>query len=153
MLSLLKDMFAGQANESNDSDQNNEHKLQVAACALLIEIANADEDFSEDEKNRITEIMKKLFNLSDSEVTNLIAKSTEEIENSVSLYEFTNVLNSKLSSDERYSIIKYLWQIAYSDNDLDAYEDHYIKKISNNLHIYNKERIAAKLEVKKELGI
>jgi uncharacterized tellurite resistance protein B-like protein len=150
MLDYLKDLFTIKTEEETDKNTN---KLEIAACALLMEIANADEEFSEDERSKIVELMKKTFNLSENEVLNIISKSEEEIKKSVSLYEFTDILNTNLNSDEKYAILKHLWRIAYADGNLDAYEDHYIKQISNNLHIYNHERIAAKLEVKEELGL
>ena len=154
MLTYLKELFNTPNDKNIDSgDQNSTHKLQIAACALLLEIATADDEFGADEKVRITELMKAQFDLTEDEVFKIISKSEEEINNSVSLYEFTDVLNKNLNSDEKYQILKYLWHIAYSDGNLDSYEDHFIKKISNNLHIYNQERIAAKFEVKKELGL
>ena len=151
MLNYLKDLFTNK-NEEEELEIDT-HKLEIAACALLMEIANADDEFSEDERKKIIELMKKNFNLSEDEVLNIISKSEEEIEKAVSIYEFTDILNNNLNNDEKYSILKHLWRIAYSDGNLDAYEDHFIKKISNNLHIYNQERIAAKLEVKAELGL
>ncbi|MCW8848754.1 MAG: TerB family tellurite resistance protein [Melioribacteraceae bacterium] len=150
MLNYLKELFI---NNSEEEIEKNTHKLEIAACALLMEIANADEEFSDEERVKIIELMKKKFNLSEEEALNIISKSEEEIQKSVSIYEFTDILNNNLNNDEKYSILKHLWRIAYADGNLDAYEDHYIKKISNNLHIYNQERIAAKLEVKEELGL
>lgn len=150
MLNYLKELFM---TTSEEELEKNTHKLEIAACALLMEIANADDEFTKDERIKIVELMKKTFNLSEEEVLNIISKSKEEIKKSISLYEFTDILNTNLNNDEKYSILKHLWRIAYSDGNLDAYENHYIKKISNNLHIYNQERIAAKLEVKEELGL
>lgn len=154
MLTYLKELF-NNSNSNNIADEGdkNQRKLQIAACALLMEIANADDEFKDKERNRIIELMKKQFDLTKDEVVNIISKSEEEINKSISLYEFTDILNKNLNNDEKYRILKYLWHIAYSDGNLGAYEDHYIKQISNNLHIYNHERIAAKLEVKEELGL
>lgn len=152
MLKYFKEIFSNEADTENKMSGNN-RKLEIAACALLLEIAKADDNFSSDEKNRVSEIMKEIFHLSSEEVKDIIAASEESMENSISLYEFTDVLNHQLNNDDKYQILKYLWQIAYIDGNLDKYEDHYIKTISNNLHLYNKDRIAAKLEVKEELGL
>ena len=152
MLNYLKDLFSTESVKKDNRETSN-HKLEVAACALLIEIATADDNFSDTEMDRVTEIMKNKFGLSEEEVHNIISLSKEELNNSVSIYEFTDILNKQLNSDEKYLVLKNLWHIAYADGNLDSYEDHYIKKISNNLHLYNKDRIAAKLEVKKELGL
>jgi uncharacterized tellurite resistance protein B-like protein len=153
MLRQLKELFIPTDFRTQSDENTNEHKLQIAACALLIEIATADDNLSKEERDKIKSLMKKTFNLTDEEVIRLITESEEQIENSISLYEFTDVLNNNLNNDEKYKIIKYLWHIAYADGNLDSYEDHYIKTISNNLHFHHKDRIAAKMEVKEKLGL
>lgn len=153
MLKQLKELFIPTDFRAQSDENTNEHKLQIAACALLIEIATADDNLSKEERDKIKSLMKKTFNLTDEEVIKLITESEEQIENSISLYEFTDVLNNNLKKEEKYKIIKYLWHIAYADGNLDSYEDHYIKTISNNLHFHHKDRIAAKMEVKEKLGL
>jgi uncharacterized tellurite resistance protein B-like protein len=153
MLKKLKDLFIPTNFKVENTTDESEHKLQIAACALLIEIATADDNLSKEERDKIKSLMKKTFALTDEEVISLIAESEEQIDNSVSLYEFTDVLNNNLDQDEKYKIIKYLWHIAYADGNLDSYEDHYIKTICNNLHFHHKDRIAAKMEVKEKLGL
>jgi uncharacterized tellurite resistance protein B-like protein len=151
MLKKIKDLFIPDNIRKQTESHSEEYKLQIAACALLLEIATADDNLNKEEKNKINFLMKKTFNLSDEEVSSLIEKSEEEIENSVSLYEFTDIINNNLNNDEKYRILKYLWCIAYADGNIDSYEDYYIKKISNNLHMHHKDRIAAKMEVKIEI--
>lgn len=153
MLNYLKEFFSNENTTNQQYTNERNHQLQIAACSLLLEIAQSDEDFSEAEKTRIYEIIKNEFKLSDEEVNSLILQSEKQIEKSVSVYEFTDILNHNLSSDEKFLIIKYLWQIAYADGNLDSYEEYYIKKVSNNLHLHNKDRVVAKLQVKQELGI
>jgi len=153
MLNYLNDLFTKKNEVSEEQKFPNKHKLQVAACALLLEIAIADDNFNNVEKEKITELMKNKFGLSELEVNNLISYSEGEIKESVSIYEFTDILNKNLNNDEKYNIIKYLWHIAYADGNVDSYENFYIKKISNNLHMHHKDRIAAKFEVKEELGL
>ena len=151
MLNFFKELFADKSKQQNAEEENN--SLQIASCALLLELANADDEFSDEEKTRVVELMKTNFNLTDEEVDKLLELSQKQIEKSVSAYEFTEIINKQLNEDEKYQIIKNLWQLAYVDGKLDKYEDYYIRKISNNLHISNQDRIAAKLEVKKEMKL
>lgn len=151
MFNYFKELFNN--NVSDEKEISNSHKLEIAACALLIQIANADDNFSDTEEAKLYEVMKKRFSLTEDEVSKIISQSEKEIEKSISIYEFTDILNKNLSSAEKYSIVKNLWHIAYADGNIDTYEDHFIKTITNNLHIYNKDRIAAKLEVKEGLGL
>ena len=151
MLNFFKELFANKSKQQNAEEENN--SLQIASGALLLELANADDEFSDEEKTRVVELMKTNFNLTDEEVDKLLELSQKQIEKSVSAYEFTEIINKQLNEDEKYQIIKNLWQLAYVDGKLDKYEDYYIRKISNNLHISNQDRIAAKLEVKKEMKL
>lgn len=157
MLGFLKDLFADEANfESNNKIEQNiadEKKVEIATCALFLEIANSDDEFSEDEKKSVLSIMKKIFNLSDEYVTELIRLSEEQIKQSVSLYEFTEIINSRFSEDQKYEVVKNLWRLIFVDNKLHAHEEYFIRKISNNLHLAHKDLMAAKIEVKKELDI
>lgn len=153
MLDFLSDLFNKNEDSTEKTSFNRNHKMQIAACALFLEIANIDENFTDKEKQKIICIMKNSFQISDSEIEQLFYRSKEEIERSVSDFEFTSIVNQHLDNNEKYSLIKNLWQIAYTDGNLDKYEDHFIKKICNNLNLSNKDRIAAKLEVKEELGI
>ncbi len=57
MLNYLKELFINKTEEKIQIKI--QHKLEIAACALLMEIANADEEFGEDEKAKIIELMKK----------------------------------------------------------------------------------------------
>ena len=152
MLNFFKELFADNKSKQQNAEEEN-NSLQIASCALLLELANADDEFSDEEKTRVVELMKTSFNLTDEEVDKLLELSQKQIEKSVSAYEFTEIINKQLNEDEKYQIIKNLWQLAYVDGKLDKYEDYYIRKISNNLHISNQDRIAAKLEVKKEMKL
>ncbi len=153
MLDLLFDLFNKNKDNTEETYFKRNHATQIAACALFLEIANIDENFTEKEKQKIINIMKNKFEISDSEIEKLIYRSKEEIKKSVSDFEFTTIVNQHLDNDEKFSLIKNLWQIAYIDGNIDMYEDHFIKKICNNLNLTNKDRIAAKLEVKQELGV
>ncbi|MBK8945822.1 MAG: TerB family tellurite resistance protein [Ignavibacteriae bacterium] len=137
----------------NSDETSKKHALKVAACALFLEVANIDDNISESEEKKIINIMRNNFKLSDDEIALLISKSKEEVKKSVSIYEFTEIVNKNFDSNEKYNLIKNLWQIAFADGNLDMYEEHYIKKICNNLFLTHKDRIAAKLEVKTELGL
>ncbi len=152
MLDFFKEIFSNKNNKQQTETDDNK-AIQIASCALFLELANADDDFSNDERKRIIELMKNNFKLSDEEIDKLFELSQQQINKSVSAYEFTEIINEKLNEEEKYEIVKNLWRLAYVDKKLDKYEDYYIRKISNNLHISNQDRIAAKLEVKKELNL
>jgi uncharacterized tellurite resistance protein B-like protein len=127
-------------------------KYQVATAALLVEIAKADGDFTDAERKRIIKLMKKDFNLDDECVSELLALSEQKVKNSISVYEFTSVINESFSQQEKIDLIKNLWRIIYEDGKLDSHEDRLIKIIGSTLNLEHKDVINAKLFVKQELG-
>ncbi|HEY6626938.1 MAG TPA: TerB family tellurite resistance protein [Ignavibacteriaceae bacterium] len=127
-------------------------KYQVATAALLVEIAKADGDFSKDERKRIIDLMKKDFDLDDECVNELLALSEQKVKDSVSIYEFSSVINENFTQQEKLDLIKNLWRIIYEDGKLDSHEDRLIKIIGSTLNLEHKSIIAAKIFVKQEMG-
>lgn len=127
-------------------------KYQVATAALLVEVAKADGDFSEDERKRIINLMKKDFDLDDECVDELMELSEQKVKDSISVYEFTSVINETFSQAEKIELLKNLWRIIYEDGKLDSHEDRLIKIIGSTMNVEHKDIIAAKLFVKQELG-
>ena len=127
-------------------------KYQVATAALLVEIAKADGDFSDDERKRIIDLMKNDFDLDDECVNELLELSEQKVKDSVSIYEFSSVINENFTQQEKIDLIKNLWRIIYEDGKLDSHEDRLIKIIGSTMNVEHKEIISAKLFVKQELG-
>jgi len=150
MLSFVKEMFQSGNCTYNEKISNNEQKIQIAATTLFIEIAKADSDFSTEEYDKIIELIKNYFSLNSEHVKELIFLANEWIKESVSLYEFTAIINKHFTQDEKYELVKNLWRIVYIDNVLDKYEEHLIRIISNNLKLSHRDMIAAKLEAKQK---
>jgi len=127
-------------------------KYQVATAALLIEIAKADGDFSDNEKKRIIELMQNDFELDDECVNELLELSKQKVNDSISVYEFSSVINESFTQQEKIELIKNLWRIIYEDGKLDSHEDRLIKIIGSTLNLEHKNVIDAKLFVKQEMG-
>lgn len=127
-------------------------RYQVATAALLIEIAKADGDFSDDERKRVIDLMKNDFDLNDECVNELLALSEQKVKDSISVYEFSSVINESFSQQEKLELLKNLWRIVFEDGKLDSHEDRLIKIIGSTLNLEHKNIIAAKLYVKQELG-
>lgn len=151
VLSTEKDEHTG-TKSSLPAGESRSKKLQVATAALLVEIAEADGDFSDDERKRIIDLMKDEFNLDDEFVNELLNFSGQKVKESVSVYEFTSAINESFSQHEKLDLIKNLWRIIYQDGRLDSHEDQLIKIIGSTMNLKHRDVIGAKLYVKQELG-
>ena len=150
MLSKIKDFFQENMaieEEVADSQESND-KVAIATCALLLEMANTDDEFSEIEEAEIKKIMQSEFELSESKVDEIIKLSNEEREESLDLWQFTNLINENFSKEEKIKVIEYIWRIVYADDKVDKYEEYLVRRLSYLLNIDHKDMIDAKLRVK-----
>ena len=158
MFEYLRKIFADNQTPINQSPvksspESKNQKIEIAACALFIEIAKADGEFTDEERKFIISEMKSTFNLDDDYVNDLILLAEQRVKESVSLYEFTGVINTTFTFEEKIELIESLWKLIYKDEKLNQYEDHLIKRIAATINIEHKQIINAKLWVKEQMGL
>lgn len=144
MLKKLKRFFTQNPGDTLTKEEQ-AHRLHVTTAALLFEIARADLDISDIEKEKISAALKKQFNLSDALINEVVQQAEIEVEQAISLHPFTKLIHDNYSLEEKHEIIYFLWVVAYSDNELDMYEESLIRKISDLLYVTHKDFIIAKL--------
>ena len=147
MIDLVKRFFGKTVAESSaDRAQETSHDVRIAACALLLEMANIDGHFSESERESIVLILKRDYQLSDDHAAALVQAADEELKRSIDLWQFTNLINQNYSKDEKIQIIEMIWKIVYVDGRLDQHEDYLAHKLANLLRLTHKQLIDAKVK-------
>lgn len=146
MFERLKSVFvqpgvAGDVNERDDTG-----RIRIATAVILLEVANSDDEFSDEERDTVISILKDSFRLSEEEVSELLAVSTEEREGSVDMWHFANIINENYTEEEKFSVMDNIWRVIYADGKLDKYEDHIVHKLAAILHIPHSQMIEAKLK-------
>jgi uncharacterized tellurite resistance protein B-like protein len=145
MLSRIKEFFEQQL--STDSKLDDQQATELAAAALLIEISRADFEQTAEEIAATQAALKKRFNLSDEALNNLVDLAQAETENATSLYDFTSLVNDHYSLEQKYALVKAMWEVANADGDICKYEDHLIRRTANLIYLPHSQFIQAKLEV------
>ncbi len=119
--------------EVNDADRD--AALQLATAVLMVDVARADRIFEQSEFKAMLKLIESHFELLPEQAAALVNEAGEEVEEMVSLYEFTQVLHQHLNENEKARIVSLLWRIAYADKRLDKYEDALVLKISDLLYV------------------
>ena len=145
MIAALKALFETPAREEPESQQ---HRMQLAAAALLIETARAD--FTQDaaEQDKLQELLSSALDLTASEVHELVTAAENRVDGATSLYEFTRVINDHYSAEQKLQLISAMWTVAYADSDLDKYEEHLIRQVAELTYVPHQEYIKSKLAAK-----
>lgn len=134
MIDRLLDFLTGRAAPVLSG---NASELQHAVAALLIEAARMDDTFNTDERQTIERLLAKRFTLEPQAVRSLI--ETAEGEHSTQYFPFTQVC-ARLSAEERVDIIEMMWEVVYSDGNLDPYEDMLLRRIAGLIHVTDVDR-------------
>ena len=109
--------------------------LRLIALCLAFEVANADNDIDDREKDLILEKIKNTIDISvlnEKEIYNVIK---EESDRRVSFYDIIHDINTNLDKEEKIKILRLLWEIAYADEVLDVDEEKIIRRSAEMLGI------------------
>ncbi len=109
------------------------NQLALAACALLLELAHADDEFSESEQRHIEETMTRHFSLEADTVAELIRLADEERRRSVDLYQFTSLMTASYDEGQRMVLAEMMWGLVYADGTVAQHETHLMRKLSQLL--------------------
>lgn len=124
---------------------------QKAVAALLMEVMLADHEVDQSEEVAIKKFLLESTDLGD-EIDVLYEETIARVEEANDLYQFTRVINSVASIEQKMELLKGLWRVALADDHLDSYEDHRIRRISELLLMPHSEFIQAKLFVQNEVA-
>lgn len=132
----------------NEADpEQQERALRLATAALLVETARADHHFDDRERASLTTLVSTQYGLSEEDTSALMAQAEDRVEDSVSLVEFTDLLNAQLDAKQKFHLMERLWEVAYADGRLDKYEEYLLRKLADLLYIDHERFIRAKLNV------
>ena len=147
-MNFFKKIFQNEESEEPTIDD----KTSIKACvALLLETSMADEILDESELMALKNTLQKDFQINEDEIDELIDLAKENVEDSTSLYEFTRDINDNFDAAERVKLIESMWKIAYADGNIDKYEEHLIRKVSNLIYVAHSDFIKAKLSAKEQI--
>jgi len=148
MLLGLKNLFSGLSQSQSNDPKISYH---LALATILVEVMVADDDIDQREVEKVLEVLKEQTGLS-SEVEIMFEEAKEQSNRANDMFQYTNVINEQASNAEKDEIMRCLWRIAYADSQLDEYEDHRIRRISELLYVPHSDFIRTKLEIKNELN-
>ena len=122
----------------------------VASLTLMLEVAWADHDVSNEEKRIIIAALQETFDKTTDEANDLFDNAVSLHKDSVGSYRYTKLINEQFSYEDKKEIIFVLWQIAYSDQHIDQWEEYTIRKLADLLHVDHSDFIDGKLRTKQK---
>lgn len=144
MLTKLQKFFDQYLSKGTETKIPLERRLQMATAALMVEMLHVDERVTAEEEVKLHHILKQRFELSDDEIEILIDLANVEKHEATDYYTFTSLLNEHYSQQQKIKLVEDLWQLAYADRELDKYEEHLLRRLSELLHVPHQDFIRTK---------
>lgn len=123
-------------------------ELELTAAVLAYEIARSDGEISDEELS--------LLMLEIEKISKKVGKDKEEIfkiveiysNDSVSFHDFIEDINKNYSKEEKISLLRFMWQTAYSDGVLDVDEERLVRRVADLIRIKDVEVLKLKHDAK-----
>jgi uncharacterized tellurite resistance protein B-like protein len=141
MLDLLRQIIGP---DRPDDQPPRETQVRLAAAVLLVEVAAADQAFDDREAQAMMTILAKKFSLSEQQINTLHEQARTEQDHASSLQTYTRVIHEQFTPEQKFELVVNMWEVAYADGELDKYEEHIIRRVSELLYVSHTDFIRAK---------
>lgn len=129
------DATSSQAASRADAELDMRQRLHVAACALLLELAWADENFTDDERLHIEAVMQRHFDLDQETAEALMELAEAERTQATDLYQFTSLIRQHYDLGQKTLLAEIMWGVILTDGRVQRHEGYMLRKIANLLDL------------------
>ncbi len=111
------------------------HRVQLAACALLLELAYADGEFSVDEQRHLEQALVDYFGLDESTSVELLRLAEAERAQSLDHFQFTRLIATEYNLEQKIALAEVMWGVILADGCLSDHEAHLVRKMASLMQL------------------
>ena len=112
--------------------KKNNFDIELTASILAYEVARSDGDISDSELTLLHDEIRKICKKVGKKEEKILTIIQEYSKNSVSFYEFISDINKDYTKEDKLSLIRFLFDVAYADKILEVSEEAYKKNSRPN---------------------
>jgi uncharacterized tellurite resistance protein B-like protein len=109
--------------------------VQLAACALLLELAHADGTMSASEEAHIERVVRQHFGLDEATARELMALADAERRQSIDHYQFTRLIAAEYDLGQKMVLAELMWGVILADGELATHETWLVRKLAHLLEL------------------
>lgn len=109
--------------------------MQLAACALLLELAHADGEFGPEERRHIEAALVRRFGLDQATGAELLRLAEAEREQSLDQYQFTRLIAAEYDRPQKMILAEVMWGVILADGRLSDLETHLVRKMASLMQL------------------
>lgn len=110
-------------------------RVRLAACALLLELAHADAEFTDEERAHIEGVLERHFALPAGDVQELIALAERERQSSIDHFQFTRLIAEHYDLGQKLLLAEAMWGVILADGTIANHEAYLVRKLANLLDV------------------
>ena len=139
MLDTIRALLTGQpaprSPDASASASPGADPVHVAACALLLDIAWADGEFSAPEREHLNGVLARHFGLGPDDAAELLGIAEQARRSAVDHFRFTSLLRSEYDAGQKMVLAEVMWGLALADGQVAEHEHYLTRKIANLLEL------------------
>ncbi|BFM21408.1 tellurite resistance TerB family protein [Gilvimarinus japonicus] len=153
MLNRITQFFERHLQADDAEEELSFSQKQLAAAALLMEVAAVDRVFEDAEFAEFKRIVATVYEISNDDIEELCNLAQDKQDQATSLFQFTQLINDHCSNAEKFTLVKSMWQIALADGDLDKYEEHLIRRVAELIYLSHTDFLVARNAAREQAGM
>ena len=147
MIRHLLDRLSAPAEQAPDGADG-----ALALAALLVRLARADGEYTQDEADRIETVLSARHGLAPSDATDLRRRAEEIEEQAPDTVRFTRAIKDAVPHEQRIGIVEELWSVALADGERDPDEDALVRMAVRFLGVSDRDSALARQRVERMAG-
>ena len=129
---------------SKSSDSAPDISASEAMAALMVRIAKSDDEYSAAEIARIDAVLGLLYKLTADQAATL-RQTAEALEaEAPDTVRFTRAIKEEVPYEERFNVVRALWQVVLADGARDAEEDALMRLLASLLGVNDRDSALAR---------
>jgi uncharacterized tellurite resistance protein B-like protein len=110
-------------------------RVQLAACALLLELAHADGEFTAEERQHIERTVVRHFGLDEATGAELLQLAEAERAQSLDHFQFTRQIAENYDLGQKMVLAEVMWGVILADGYLSDHETHLVRKLASLMQL------------------
>ncbi len=141
-----------EASSDKQDDAALQRDTERVSAQILLEVARADFGIEEEELATVIDAIKQTSSLDAEEIAGIVAAAKQEVEQALSYHQHVKAINDSFEHPRKLQLVEQMWRVAFADDQLDRYEEAFIRRFCDLIYVSHKEFMQAKLKVKGEWG-
>lgn len=135
MLEAIQSFFAQRIVRTPARPETGPSDLQLAACALLLEIARADGEFSPREEAVLVGAMRRQFGLDQATAAELIELAEAERTRAIDHFQFARLIATHYDLGQRMVLAEMMWSVILADGEIADREAALVRRLASLLDL------------------